>query len=89
MPNDSANQDFSERDKLFVDMYADIRAIQEAVERLEKAQKEDHQSLSSIKQDIHAVKVSARLIKWMAALIGAVAGLASGYIRNFMGSGNG
>lgn len=70
--------------KILIDMYSDIQVIKEKVEDLE----EKYDIIINIEKDIHAVKMSARLIKWMAALIGAVAGLASGYIKNLMGGGN-
>lgn len=71
--------------KILVDMYADIQVIKEKVEDLE----EKYDIIINIEKDIHAVKVSARLIKWMAALVGAVAGIASNYIKNLIGGGNG
>ena len=78
--------DISDRDKLFMDMYADIQTIKDGVGKLEKTSGEHSDSIISIQRDIHAVKMSGRLIKWTAALIGAIAALATKYFPKIMGN---
>ena len=77
--------DISDRDKLIIDMYADIQTIKSGVGKLEETITKHSESIGNIEKDIHAVKMSGRLIKAVAALIGAVSALASNWITKLMG----
>ena len=78
--------ELDERDKIFIDMYADIKVIKEGIEKLEKTVNDDNKSITDIKNDIHAVKMSGRLIKWMAGIIGAIVAIAVNYLSNTIGN---
>ena len=80
------NENMSDRDKLIIDMYADVRAMKESVSNIEKTVGEHSGSISNIEKDIHAVKVSARLIKAAAALIGAVSAILANWISKLFGT---
>ena len=78
--------EIDERDKLFIDMYADIRVIKDGVEKLEKSVNEHTTGIGKIEKDMHTIKMSGRLIKWMAGIIGAIVGIAANYISNTIGN---
>ena len=71
--------ELDERDKIFIDMYADIKVIKEGVETLERSVNEHTKGIGQIEKDMHAVKMSGRLIKWMAGIIGAIVAIAVNY----------
>ena len=75
-----------ERDNLFIDMYADIQVIKDGVGKLEKAVNEHTAGIDKIEKDMHAVKMSGRLIKWMAGIIGAIVAIAVNYLSNTIGN---
>ena len=78
--------ELDERDKIFIDMYADIKVIKDGVKKLEEMVNDHTDSISDIKSDMHAVKMSGRLIKWMAGIIGAIVAIAVNYISNTIGN---
>ena len=78
--------EIDERDKIFIDMYADIKVIKEGVGKLEKLVNEHTVGISDIKKDMHAVKMSGRLIKWIAGIIGAIVAIAVNYLSNTLGN---
>lgn len=79
--------EMTDRDKLIIDMYADVQVIKDSVGKLETVVNANREDIEDIKKDIHAVKMSGRILKAVAAIIGAIAGIAANWIAKMMGNG--